>query len=204
MTSTPNPPVPPSGNVAKSLADAVAAYRDDSNVSTLHERIEAIMNSASVDELIGATEPFREIPEVAGVVYERIVKERPEDARAIVILASSYWLAGRGPDVVGELASRAISADPSNRGGWHLWALTEADPRARTERWRQLVQRFPDDQLAMANLADNAASLAGAEHDPVALALAIDTYRELRSLATHPAQRAALDAALKTLGEWRM
>jgi hypothetical protein len=86
-------------------------------------------------------------------VYERIVAERPTDARALVILANAYWLAGRGPEVVGDLASRAIAADPTNRGGWHLWALTESNPRRRTDRWLQVSRRFPGDDLAKANLA---------------------------------------------------
>jgi hypothetical protein len=105
---------------------------------------------------------------------------------------------------VGDLASRAIAADPANRGGWHLWALTESNPRDRVRRWQQVASRFPDDQLARANLADNAASLAGAEHDEEALALAVATYEELRASTSHPAQRQALDAAIRTLKDWRL
>ena len=44
-----------------------------------------------------------------------------------------------------------------------------------------LVDRFRG--MAAANLADNAASLAGAEHNPVALALAIETYEGLLARA---------------------
>ena len=53
-------------------------------------------------------------------------------------------------------------------------------------------------------LADNAASLAGAEHDPVALALAIETFESLLPTAVHPGQRAAVENALKTLRGWRL
>ena len=60
------------------------------------------------------------------------------------------------------------------------------------------------DPTAKAILADNAASLAGAENDPVALKLAITTYEALRATATHPRQREALDAALRTLKGWRL
>lgn len=134
---------------------------------------------------------------------ERAVAERPTDAGAIVRLANAYWLDGHGPDVVGDLADRARTLDPSNRGAWHLWALAESNPRARTERWRQVTVQFPDDDLAHASLADNAASLAGAEHDPVALALALETYEKLRERATRPEQREALDAALLALRNWR-
>ena len=193
---------PPS--LSDSLADAVRAYRADADAASLLDRLEVIAAAADVDALIAAAEPYRDIPEVAGPIYERIVAQRPRNARALVILASAYWLHGRGPDVVGELASRAIAADPANRGAWHLWALTESDPRARVGRWEQVSTRFPDDQLAAANLADNAASLAGAEHDPVALGLAIETYEKLLAQADHPQQRAALQTALRTLREWRL
>src|SRR5690349_14842034 len=88
---------------------------------------------------------------------ERDVAAAPDDAQALVRLANAYWLEGRGAEVVSELASRAISLDPANRGAWHLWALGEPDPRARVSRWRQVTERFPADQLARANLADNAA-----------------------------------------------
>ena len=120
------------------------------------------------------------------------------------MLASAYWMHGRGPEVVGALASRAIGADPANRGAWHLWALTESSPRDRVQRWAQVVSRFPEDQLAAANLADNAASLAGAEHDAVALVLAIETDEQLLTRTDGGPQRAALETALRTLRGWRL
>src|SRR6476619_5289415 len=110
---------------------------------------------------------------------ERAVTERPDDARALVALANHYWLIGAGPEAVGDLASRAIASDPDNRAAWHLWALSESDPRQRVTRWQQVTTRFPLDLLAKANLADNAARLAGAEHDYDAVDLAIVTYEEL-------------------------
>ncbi|MFL5487457.1 MAG: hypothetical protein ACJ8AJ_03140 [Gemmatimonadaceae bacterium] len=136
-------------------------------------------------------------------MLQRGVAEHPDDAKALVALANHYWLIGAGPEVVGDLASRAIASDPENRAGWHLWALAESNPRERVARWQQVSQRFPQDQLAKANLADNAASLAGAEHDYEAVDLAIDTYKDLLATADHPDQRAALEKAIKTLEGWR-
>src|SRR5918999_1656290 len=98
------------------LAEAVHDYRADADTARLFDRLESLASGADVDALIAAAESYRDIPEIAGPLYERIVAERPDDARALVILASAYWLHGRGPDVVGELASRAIAADPDNRG----------------------------------------------------------------------------------------
>jgi len=134
---------------------------------------------------------------------ERAVAERPEDARAIVALANHYWLIGAGPEVVGDLASRAIAADPDNRAAWHLWALAESNPRERVARWQQVSTRFPQDDLAKANLADNAASLAGAEHDYDAVDLAIVTYEALLATAQQADQRAALQKAIATLKGWK-
>ncbi len=134
---------------------------------------------------------------------ERAVAENPNDARALVALANQYWLAGSGPEPVSDLASRAIAADPENRAAWHLWALAESNPRQRVGRWQQVSARFPADELARANVADNAASLAGAEHDHDALELAIATYEQLLTTATHQEQRNALDGALRSLRGWR-
>jgi len=134
---------------------------------------------------------------------ERAVEERPNDAKALVALANHYWLIGAGPEVVGDLASRAIASDPDNRAGWHLWALAESNPRERVARWQQVSKRFPKDDLAKANLADNAASLAGAEHDYEAVDLAIDTYEELLATVQRDDQRAALEKAIKTLKGWK-
>ena len=198
-----SPTTPEPSDLRGGVARAVAAYRDGADVAILHERLAALMTGAPPEALADAVEPFRDIPEVSGFVYERIVAERPIDARALVVLANAYWLAGRGPDVVGELATRAIAADPANRGAWHLWALTESNPRQRTERWRQVTARFPDDDLAKAVLADNAASLAGAEHDYEALDLAVETYESLLTRARHPQQRAALETAIATLKGWK-
>jgi hypothetical protein len=191
-------------DIAAEVAAAAEAYRGDGDIAALLRRLDVVATTADPETLAAAVEPYRGVPEIAGPVYERIVERRPDDARALVILANAYWLTGRGPEVVGQLASRAIAADPEHRGGWHLWALAESDPRARTQRWRQVVERFPGDELAKATLADNAASLAGAEHDREALALAISTYRELLATAAHPAQREALENAITTLEGWRL
>ncbi|MGI8402219.1 MAG: hypothetical protein ACR2NS_11555 [Gemmatimonadaceae bacterium] len=134
---------------------------------------------------------------------ERAVAERPEDAKALVALANHYWLIGAGPEVVGDLASRAIASDPDNRAAWHLWALAESNPRERVARWQQVSQRFPNDDLAKANLADNAASLAGAEHDYHSVDLAIETYEDLLTRAERADQRSALEKAIKTLKGWK-
>ncbi|MBA2706943.1 MAG: hypothetical protein H0U59_03960 [Gemmatimonadaceae bacterium] len=134
---------------------------------------------------------------------EREVSERPNDARALVALANAYWLTGSGPEPVAELASKAIAADPSNRAGWHLWALCESNPRERVTRWQQVSARFPADDLARANVADNAAALAGAEHDHEALDLAIATYEQLALTAQNSEQRNALETALRSLRGWR-
>jgi hypothetical protein len=133
---------------------------------------------------------------------ERAVEERPDDAKALVALANHYWLIGTGPEPVADLASRAISLEPDNRAAWHLWALAESDPRQRMSRWQQVAQRFPADLLAKANLADNAAALAGAEHDYEAVDLAIATYKELLAVSDRPDQRAALEKAITTLEGW--
>jgi len=66
-------------------------------------------------------------------------------------------------------------------------------------RWQQVAQRFAQDDLARAALADNAASLASGEDDPVALKLAVDTYKELLSRSTNTQQRLALQSAIDAL-----
>jgi hypothetical protein len=194
----------PSADLRAALATLVEEYRATQNLMHLHLGLAAWAESATPDALASAVEPYRELPEVAGPVYERIVAAQPTNARALVILANAYWLAGRGPAVVGELAERARRADPQNRGAWHLWALSEPNPRRRVDRWRQACTQFPTDDLALANLADNAASVAGAEHDPAALQLALESYGALRARTTEPAQVAALDTALATLRAWKL
>ena len=194
----------PAARATAQLRAAAEEYRDGGDMSVLQRRLAGLVASYSADSLAAAAEPYRTVPEIAGPIFERVVEEQPGNARALVALANAYWLGGRGPEKVAEFASRAIASDPENRAGWHLWALSESDQRERTIRWRQVVNRFADDDLARANLADNAASLASAEKDPEALALAIAEYRTLRARATQPAQREALDQALLTLEGWTL
>jgi hypothetical protein len=193
-----------SPDAAGELAAAVDDYRRDDDLGALLDRLRGLAARATPEALTAAAEPFRNLPEVVIPVYERVVAQRPADAQAMVVLANAYWVTGRGSEVVGELASQAMSADPGNRAAWHLWALSEPRVRERVERWRQVADRFPVDQLARAALADNAASLAGAEHDPFALDLAIATYEGLLGEATEPAQRSALERAIETLRSWRL
>ncbi|MBM3906988.1 MAG: hypothetical protein FJ363_02805 [Gemmatimonadetes bacterium] len=190
---------PTPGSVLTRLTAIVDAYKSDGDTRRLLDSLTALAADAPTDELFAAADAHAAMPEVLGPLMEIVVDREPSDARALVRLANAYWLTGRGPDVVGNLASRAIAADPTHRGAWHLWALTETDPRARMNRWLQVTERFPDDDLARANLADNAASVAATEDDPVALSLAIDTFRELRRRALHSAQREAIDRALEAL-----
>lgn len=191
------------------MAAIVKEYRSDADIPKLLARLDAVCaeapaTAAGAAELIAAVEPFREMHEVAGPVYERVVERDPDNAAALVALANAYWLTGRGPDVVGEIASRALAADPANRAAWHLWALTESSPRGRMSRWQQVTMRFPDDKLAHAALADNATSVASAENDPVALKLAIGTYEMLLATASTSDERSALASALGTLRKWQV
>jgi len=191
-------------NARAAVAAAVKAYRNDGDIASLLAALDAVC-AATPDtaQLIAAVEPYRELHEVAGPVYERVVEREPANAQALVALANAYWLTGRGPDVVGEIAGRALAADPNDRAAWHLWALTEPSPRGRMSRWHQVAMRFPDDKLAHAALADNAASVAGGENDPVALKLAIGTYEMLLATAGEPREREALAGVLTTLKNWR-
>ena len=61
-----------------------------------------------------------------------------------------------------------------------------------------------DELLAKAALADNASSLAAAEHDKEALALAISAYEELWANSPTEQQRAALETALTTLRNYAL
>lgn len=177
-------------------------YQQQNDVGALLDRVQAIARTTEPDRLLEVSAPYRELPEVVIPVYERVVAARPSDAQAMVVLANAYWLTGRGADVVGELASRAIAADGGNRGAWHLWALAESNPRARMERWRTVTKTFPADQLARAALADNAASLAGAEHDVEALDLAVRTYESLWAEASRDEERRALEETITKLKGW--
>lgn len=194
--------MPDPRDVTVLIRESVERYKAGGDMQALQRSLAALPDESPA-AMADAVEPFRDMPEVAGPVYERIVAAEPENARALVILANAYWLSGRGPDVVGELATRAIAADATNRGAWHLWALSEGNPRERTARWKQVSARFPEDLLARANLADNAAALAGAEQDYEALDLAIDSYEELLEKSDIPEQREALGKAIATLRKWK-
>ena len=191
-------------DVVAALDAAVNEYRQQGDVGTLLDRVKAVVREAPADSRGAAAAPYMDLPEVVIPVYERIVEASPTDAQPMVVLANAYWLTGRGADVVGRLAERAKSVDDGNRGAWHLWALAESDPRARMERWRAVSERFPADQLARAALADNAASVAGAEHDPLALDLAVQTFEGLWAEASRDEERRALEETITKLKGWKL
>lgn len=190
--------------LAVRLRSALSRYEADDDLGALLDAVREIARDTDIDELIAAVEPYAERHEIVIPVYEHVTSLRPSDARALVVLANAYWLTGRGPEVVGSLAERAKAADPRSRGAWHLWALAEGEVRGRVERWREVTKQFPDDLLARAALADNAASLAGAEHDPLALDLAVRTYEDLWRESPTPTQRRALEQTLETLRGWKL
>ncbi|HSA57552.1 MAG TPA: hypothetical protein VLE53_17700 [Gemmatimonadaceae bacterium] len=195
----------PTHELAASLAGILDEYASHGNAGELRRRLEAAVQRVAGGQVLrAAVEPYRDNPDVIAPVYERIVELEPTDAQALVILANAWWLQGRGPGPVGELASRAIAVDPSHRGAWHLWALSESDPRRRVQRWAQVAERFPGDDLALAAMADNAAAVAGAERDYDMLDLAIATFERLLARAEQPAQRDAVESALRSLRGWRL
>jgi hypothetical protein len=196
----PNPPQ----DTAHRLAAIVEDYREHDNVGALFDSLRALAGDTAPEQLIEISRPFRDIPEVVIPLFESITQRRPDDAQSLVVLANAYWLTGRGPATVGRLADRARELDADNRGAWHLHALSESDPRARMERWRLVTEKFPSDQLARAALADNAASVAGAEHDPVALKVAIATYESLLKDASDSTQKTALRETIDALKKWKM
>ncbi len=202
MTTSPTSPSP-FYDPSPELTSFVDAYQRSGDLGTLFDQLKALARRTSPDLLKSAARPFAEMPEVTIPLYERIVESLPEDAQAMVVLANAYWLTGRGPVVVGALATRAKAADPTNRGAWHLWALAESDLRKRVDRWLAVATQFPADQMARAALADNATSLANDESDPVALKLAISTYEGLLSETRVVAQRLALEQTLKTLRDFK-
>jgi hypothetical protein len=185
------------------IAVYIDSYRRTNDVGQLLDDLRSFASGLSAADAKAAAEPFRDLPEVVIPLYEHVTAVSPTDAQALVVLANSYWLAGRGPEAVSKLATRAKEIDPSNRGAWHLWALAEPSLRGRVERWLEVSRRFPADQLARAALADNATSLANDDEDPVALKIAIDTYEGLLAESTQTAQRLALEETLKTLRNWR-
>jgi hypothetical protein len=195
--------VPNQADPATRVATLVDEYREHDNLGVLFDGLRTLARETPPEVLIDITRPYRDLPEVIIPLFESVVDRLPNDAQSIVVLANAYWLTGRGPDAVGKLARRAMELDAANRGAWHLYALSESDPRARMERWREVTMHFPQDQLARAALADNATSVAGAEHDPLALDLAVATYESLLAEATNPAQRKALKDTISTLGKWK-
>ena len=198
MRSSPQP------DVGAALDAAVHEYRQRGDVGALLDRVKAVVREAPTEALGPAAAPYMDLPEVVIPVYERIVELSPREAQPMVVLANAYWLSGRGAEVVGQLAERAKSVDDGNRGAWHLWALAESDPRRRMERWRAVTERFPADQLARAALADNAASVAGAEHDPLALDLAVQTFESLWAEASRDEERRALEETITKLKGWKL
>jgi hypothetical protein len=187
-----------------SLASIVEDYRRDGDVGVLFDRLRTVARASTPEAVKEAASAYRDQPEVVIPLYEDVVARAPSDAQSMVVLANAYWLTGRGPEVVGDLATRAIAADATNRGAWHLWALSEPSVRGRVERWQRVAREFPSDQLARAALADNATSLAHDEHDPLALDLAIATYESLLAESKQTAQRIALEQTIHTLKGWKL
>jgi len=194
---------PASTDLSTRISAIVTECADSPDRGVLRARLDALARTASPDAIAAAATGFRNEPDVMAPLYEVIVEARPDDAQALVVLANAWWLQGRGPEAVGQLANRAITADPANRGAWHLWALSESDPVSRVRRWQQVTERFPEDDLALAALADNATAVAGAEHDYDMLDFAIDAYERLLARSNNATQREAVNTALSALRSWK-
>ncbi|MGQ0539812.1 MAG: hypothetical protein ACT4R6_12755 [Gemmatimonadaceae bacterium] len=187
----------------QAIAATVSEARARPSGHDLRSALHTLAQGATPEEVSQAAEHYSDEPDIAAPLLEVVAGVMPNDSRVLVRLANCYWLLGAGPEKVGELANRAIAADPAERGAWHLWALSESDPRSRVGRWQQVATRFPEDTLALANVADNAAAVAGAERDYEMVDVAIDAYEALRARARRDDELVAVDRALEVLRAWR-
>ena len=86
----------------------VEAYQRSGDVGVLLDQLKALAKRTRARRSSSRRrQPFRDMPEVVIPLYERIVADAPNDAQAMVVLANAYWLTGRGPDAVEQLATRA-------------------------------------------------------------------------------------------------
>ncbi|MCU0634770.1 MAG: hypothetical protein MUE41_07850, partial [Gemmatimonadaceae bacterium] len=82
MIAPPHPGTPPT-DLRAAIGSAVDHYEANGNVAALLQTLFRLCDGAMADALIAAVEPWRQMPEVAGPVYEHIVKQQPTNARAL-------------------------------------------------------------------------------------------------------------------------
>src|SRR4051812_33311861 len=109
MVAPSSPSPSPFYDPASELASYVDAYQRSGDLGLLFDQLKALAKRTAPELLKNAAQQYREMPEVVIPLYERVVAVSPDDAQAMVVLANAYWLTGRGPDAVGQLASRAKS-----------------------------------------------------------------------------------------------
>ena len=162
----------------------LVTVEEESRASSLRQRLALILPRASIVAVGTAALAEERLPRADAALIDGGPTARTSVETLRVLRARGF----DGPMVV-------ITAAPDDA------ALRETAIflGARVDRWREVAHRFPQDQLARAALADNAASLAGAEDDPAALDLAIVTYESLLAEAIRPEQRFALESTIKAL-----
>jgi hypothetical protein len=197
MQSSPQP------DVGAALDAAVHEYRQRGDVGALLDRVKAVVREAPTEALGPAAAPYMDLPEVVIPVYERIVELSPTEAQPMVVLANAYWLSGRGAEVVGQLAERAKSVDDGTAAPGTC-GRSPSPTRAANGAMACGDAALPGRPARAAALADNAASVAGAEHDPLALDLAVQTFESLWAEASRDEERRALEETIAKLKGWTL
>ena len=125
-----------------------------------------------------ASQPFRDMPEVViPALRANRRSTRPTDAQAMVILANAYWLTGRGPDAVEQLAVRAQGDrpdQPRRLASLGAHAGRPAQTRRPLARGHEAISRPTNSRAPRSPTTPRASRTT--KHDPVALKLAIATY----------------------------
>ena len=186
------------------LSSFVESYQQSGDVGLLFDQLKALAKRTAPDALKQAAQPFRDLPEVVIPLYERIVADSPNDAQAMVVLANSYWLTGRGPDAVEQLASRAKAIDraesrrlaPLGAGRSRICESASIVGSKSRSAFRATNSRAPRSPTTPRVWRTT-------KQDPVALKLAIATYEGLLAETKQTAQRLALEETLKKLRNWR-
>ena len=118
----------PFTDIRAALGAIVQEYHQRGDVPRLLEQVATLAQAAPSDQLLIAVEPFRDMHEVAGPIYEVIAEREPNNAKVLVALANAYWLS---------VALNARHTGADNVQLLHAWqrarqcVLTSTDSRSK-------------------------------------------------------------------------
>ena len=134
----------------KKIAEAFS--QDAANASQTKAYLKRIAQERDIEELIRLGEKYTPVSHISIPAYERVLQLDGRNLKALVELSTIYWLDGED-ESARQYLEKAARIAPEDVNVLLLKAGFSKDRKTRLELYKKVLQREPQNEVALSNVA---------------------------------------------------